>query len=191
MKVVIGLRNPGPDYAGTRHNVGWEAVTAVAARHAGRIKRGPLRVRAELAQVRIGDDTVVLAGPLSFMNECGGPVRSVLAYHKAGVEDLLVVHDDIDLGFGRLRIQNGGGTGGHNGLRSIEKALGTREFARLKIGVGRPRSGSEAADHVLSRFSKAERVEVDHLVEDAAEVIGSWVTDPVRAQEQAAHRSIG
>jgi peptidyl-tRNA hydrolase, PTH1 family len=191
MRLAIGLRNPGPDYAGTRHNIGLEVIAVVLRRHGARLKRGPLRVRAELAEVGLAAERLMLAAPLSFMNQAGGAVKSVLAYHKIALGDLLVVHDDIDLAFGRLRVQNGGGTGGHNGLRSIEGSLGSREFARLKIGIGRPPGEADPADFVLSRFSKTERSEVDLLLEDAADVIERWVTDPVRAQEQAAHRLPG
>ena len=100
----------------------------------------------------------------------------------------LVLHDDIDLPFGRLRLQEGGGTGGHNGLKSLEKSLGTREFSRLKIGVGRPPGRQDPAEYVLKRFSNTERNEVDLQVEDAADVVETWLGDPRRAQEMAAHR---
>ncbi len=191
MKAVVGLRNPGSDYAGTRHNVGWEVVAEVGRRHQVSFKRGPGRARSEFSTLRIGSDQVLLAAPLTYMNQSGAPVEAVISYYKIELSDLLVVHDDIDLEFGRLRIQNGGGTGGHNGLRSIEAGLGTRDFARLKIGAGRPPVGVDPADYVLSRFSKTEREEVDRLVVDAADVVESWPADPARAQERAAHRRPG
>lgn len=145
-------------------------------------------MRAEVASIRVDARPAVLVAPLTYMNESGMAVRSVLSYYKVAPDRLLVVHDDIDLGFGRLRLQNGGGNGGHNGLRSIERSLGTREYARLKLGVGRPPGEVDPVDHVLSRFSRTEREEVDLQVADAADVIESWVLDPVRAQEAAAHR---
>lgn len=188
MKVAIGLRNPGPDYAGTRHNIGLEVIERLLVRHGERLKRGPLRVRAEVGEIRLGGDRMVVAAPLSFMNEAGGPVRSVLNHYKVDPVETIIVHDDIDLAFGRLRLQIGGGTGGHNGLKSVEKALGTRDFVRLKIGVGRPPQHVDAADHVLARFSKTERAQLDLLVEDAGDIIELWVSDPARAQEQAARR---
>jgi PTH1 family peptidyl-tRNA hydrolase len=190
MHVIVGLRNPGADYDGTRHNVGFEVLATLAARYGGRFKRGPLRVRVELADLRIGPERAVLAVPISYMNESGVPVRSVLDYHKVDSSRLLVVHDDIDLAFGRLRLQVGGGSGGHNGLKSIERALGTRDWTRLKLGVGRPPGDTDPADFVLKRFSKAERPEVDLQVEDAADVAEKWLTDPPRAQEMAAHRRL-
>jgi aminoacyl-tRNA hydrolase len=113
------------------------------------------------------------------------------AYSQAQAPvDLLVVHDDIDLGFARLRLQVGGGSGGHNGIRSLERSLGTRDFARLKVGVGRPPGRMDPADYVLKRFGKDERTEMDIVVADAADVIEQWLDDPARAQEQAARRHV-
>ncbi|MEX0756812.1 MAG: aminoacyl-tRNA hydrolase, partial [Acidimicrobiia bacterium] len=142
----------------------------------------------EIAEIRVDSEKVVLAAPMLFMNESGGPVSATLRYLKADVADLLVIHDDIDLDFGRLRVQIGGGSGGHNGIRSLEKSLGTREFSRLKVGVGRPPGRQDPADFVLRRFGSKERIDADLLVVDAADVVELWVTDPQRAQEQAAHR---
>ena len=188
VKLVVGLRNSGAEYEGTRHNVGLEVLAVVGERWNAKFKHGPTRVRCELADVRIGAERALLAAPLAYMNESGGPVKAALDYHKLGVQDMLVLHDDIDLTFGRLRLQEGGGTGGHNGLRSLERSLGTRDFSRLKIGVGRPPGSQDPADYVLSRFSKAQRVEVDLQVQDAADVVEMWLTDTRRAQEMAAHR---
>ncbi|MEX1004921.1 MAG: aminoacyl-tRNA hydrolase [Acidimicrobiia bacterium] len=188
MKVVVGLRNPGSDYAGTRHNIGAEVLAELARRTGERFKAKTMRTRSEVAEIRIDGEKVLLAAPLSFMNESGGPVSATLRSMKADVSDLLVIHDDIDLDFGRLRIQVGGGSGGHNGIRSLEKSLGTREFSRLKVGVGRPPGRQDPADFVLRKFGSKERVEADLLVVDAADVVERWVVDPARAQELAAHR---
>ena len=184
MRIVVGLRNPGSEYEGTRHNLGYECLTALAQRRESKLKRGPLRVRADVA--KLGD--LVLASPLTFMNDSGRAVRALVAYFKASPSDLLVLHDDIDLAFGRLRLQVGGGSGGHNGIKSLEQHLATKDFSRLKIGVGRPPGSRGAADHVLARLSKAERKEADLLVDDAADVVEMWLVDQARAQEQAAHR---
>jgi PTH1 family peptidyl-tRNA hydrolase len=151
--------------------------------------RSPGRVRAQVSQVGDGEERTVYAAPTTFMNESGGAVRSALTYWKIAVEDLLVVHDDIDLPFGRLRVQVGGGSGGHNGVRSVESALRTREFSRLKIGVGRPPGSMDPSDFVLRRFRKAEEAEVEAMIGDAAAVIERWVTDRAKAQEMAALRS--
>lgn len=190
MKIVVGLRNPGSEYAGTRHNVGAEVIAELARRHGERFKAKTMRTRSEIAEIRVGTEKVVLAAPMSYMNESGGPVSATLRYLKSDIADMLVIHDDIDLDFGRLRLQVGGGSGGHNGIRSLEKSLGTRDFARLKVGVGRPPGRQDPAEYVLKRFSAAQRTEVDLLVVDAADVVEQWVNDPARAQEQAAHRRI-
>ena len=189
MKAIVGLRNPGPEYSGTRHNLGFEIVEVVAERLGERLKRGPSRVRCEIAETRLDGDKLVLAAPLSYMNESGGPVRALVQYF--GVDsrsDLLVVHDDIDLPFGRLRVQVGGGTAGHNGLRSIERALGHRDFVRLKAGVGRPPGRMDPADFVLRKFTAAERAEIDLLVADAADAALAWVTDIEAATQMAGQR---
>ncbi len=188
MKVVVGLRNPGDTYDGTRHNVGFEVISTVAERHDVSFGRGPLRTRCRLAELRLDGSRVALATPNSFMNESGGPVGNLLNYFKAGVGDLLVVHDDIDLPFARLRLHAGRGSGGHNGIRSIEARLGTKDFARLKVGVGRPPGRMDPAAFVLARFRPEEREEVDLLVEDAADVVERWIADPDGAVELAARR---
>lgn len=188
MKVVVGLRNPGSDYVGTRHNIGAEVIAELAVRQGERFRPKAMRTRSEIAEIRVDGEKVVLAAPLSFMNESGGPVSATLRSVKADVGDLLVIHDDIDLDFGRLRLQTGGGSGGHNGIRSLEKSLGTREFSRLKVGVGRPPGRQDPADFVLRRFGPKERPEADLLVADAADVVERWIVDPPRAQELAAHR---
>jgi PTH1 family peptidyl-tRNA hydrolase len=181
--VVVGLRNPESDYRGTRHNLGGEVVAELALREGVSLRRAPRRIRAEVGTM--GDDLLVL--PTTYMNETGRALAGVLAYYHQPATDVLVVHDDIDLAFGRLRLQNGGGSGGHNGVRSLVQALGG-EFARLKLGVGRPPGSRQPADYVLSRFTKAERVEVDLMLEDAIEVVRLWLDDRARAAELAAHR---
>ena len=189
MKAIVGLRNPGPEYSGTRHNLGFEVVEAVADRLGERLKRGPSRVRCEIAETRVDGEKLVLAAPLSYMNESGGPVRALADYFDVDTRrDLLVVHDDIDLPFGKLRMQVGGGTAGHNGLRSIERALGHRDFHRLKAGVGRPPGRMDPAEFVLRRFTSAERAEIDLLVVDAAEAALVWGGDLEKATQMAGQR---
>jgi len=188
MKAVVGLANPGPEYERTRHNIGAEVVVAVGAGSGERLGRGPSRLRSSIAQTVVSGEKVVLAVPLTYMNQSGGPVRSMVDYFGIEVGDLLVVHDDIDLPFGRLRLQVGGGTGGHNGLRSVEASLATRDFTRLKFGVGRPPGRMDPADFVLRRFAKAERAEVDLMIADAAHVVDLWVTDIDGATRRAGGR---
>lgn len=188
MHVVAGLRNPGADYEGTRHNIGYDVVRRLAERSDERLGRGPSRVRGMIAQIGAGGDRTLLFAPDTFMNTSGDAVRAVITYNKAQPTDLLVVHDDIDLEFGRLRIQVAGGSGGHNGIRSLERALGTKEFSRLKVGVGRPPGSIDPADYVLAPFAKSERPEVDLLIDDAVDVVETWLEDRAQAQELAAHR---
>lgn len=188
MVVVVGLRNPGSDYQGTRHNVGFEVVDLVARRAGVAWGRAPARIVAAQAVRGAGSDRMLLVAPAVFMNESGRVVRSVLDYWKVPVTDLLVVHDDIDLAFSRLRLQVGGGSGGHNGIRSLERSLGTSDFSRLKVGVGRPPARMDPSDYVLRPFSRTERVEMDLVVGDAADVVEEWADDRARAQEMAALR---
>jgi PTH1 family peptidyl-tRNA hydrolase len=187
-RAVIGLRNPGLDYEGTRHNSGYEVLARVLGRAGEKLGRGPSRVRAQVTQVGVGDGRILYAVPMTYMNESGRAVRALLDYFGLSPQSILVIHDDIDLPFGRLRLQVGGGSGGNNGVRSIESALGTRDFSRLKIGVGRPPGQMDPADYVLRPFSKEERGEVEVIFEDAADVVDIWPIDPARAQEMAALR---
>jgi len=188
VQVVVGLRNPGTDYDGTRHNLGHQIVSRVLERAGEAPSRGPSRLRAMTAHLGTGDGRTLFVVSTTFMNETGAAVRAALDYYKVGTADLLVVHDDIDLAFGRLRVQVDGGNGGHNGVRSVERALGTKEFSRLKAGVGRPPGSQDPADYVLRPFTKREAPEVDLIVEDAADVVERWLEDRPRAQEMAAHR---
>lgn len=188
MKAVVGLRNPGPAYARTRHNIGYEVVEALAARHDARLGKAPGRVRCEIAQTRIGNLGAILGAPLTYMNESGSAVRGLIDYFGVEPAELLVVHDDIDLPFGRLRLQRDGGAGGHNGLRSIDEALGTAGYDRLKFGVGRPPGRMDPADYVLRPFAKAERTEVDLMVVDAVDVATDWVDDREAATRRAGER---
>ncbi|MEE8407394.1 MAG: aminoacyl-tRNA hydrolase [Acidimicrobiia bacterium] len=188
MQVVVGLRNPGADYERSRHNVGFDVLARVVDRADQSFGKTPSRVRGIAAQSGVGEDRTLYFAPNTYMNESGGAVKAALAYYKVASADLLVVHDDIDLAFGRLRIQVAGGSGGHNGIRSVEKSLGTKEFSRLKIGVGRPPGSMDPADFVLRPFSKGERSEVEMLVEDAADVVEQWLGNRDRAQENAARR---
>lgn len=188
MRIVVGLRNPGADYEGTRHNVGAEVVAGALDRLGEAPGKAPSRISGAIAQTGVGDDRTLFVLPYVYMNESGRVVRAALDYYKVSPEDLLVVHDDIDLPFGRLRLQVAGGSGGHNGIRSVESALGTKDFSRLKVGVGRPPGAQDPAAFVLRPFSKSERPEVDVMVEDAVDVVTRWLEDRARAQELAARR---
>lgn len=188
VRIVVGLRNPGADYEGTRHNVGSEVVQRLLERLGETPGKAPARISGQIAQTGVGDDRSLFLLPYTYMNESGRVVRAALDYYKVAPEDLLVVHDDIDLPFGRLRLQVAGGSGGHNGIRSVEKAVGSKDFSRLKVGVGRPPGSQDPASYVLRPFAKSERPEVDLMVQDAVDVVERWLEDRERAQEQAALR---
>ncbi|MGB5532048.1 MAG: aminoacyl-tRNA hydrolase [Acidimicrobiia bacterium] len=174
-KLIVGLRNPGSRYDGTRHNVGAEVVEAVSSDL--KFKRARLGIRADVASLRIGDTRTVLALPRTFMNECGQAIAPLFRYERVDGDRLLVVHDDIDLPFAKLKVQFGGGAGGHNGIRSIVNSLGTNEFWRLKVGVGRPPDRVDPADFVLNRFAKVERASVDDAVIRSLRVVEALAVD--------------
>ncbi len=186
MHIVVGLRNPGRGYEGTRHNVGGDIVAVVADRHGARFKKARLGMRIEVAEARIGDEKVVLALPRTFMNESGQAVAPLLRYYRTPAERLLVCHDDIDLPFGKLRVQFGRGSGGNNGVDSVIRSLGTSEFWRLKFGVGRPPGRQDPADFVLERFTAKERPEADVLVQLAADAVEIYLREgPEEARQRA------
>lgn len=185
MHIVVGLWNPETRYDGTRHNLGAEVVLRLAERHAVTMKRGPLRVRAQVGRTQIADRAVLLALPRVSMNLSGASVASVLRYFKADVSDLLVVHDDIDVPFGKMKLQSDRGPGGHNGIKSIMTTLGTRDFWRLKLGVGRPPGRMDPARFVLTRFNSNERAEIDVMIEHATDVVERYVDEPDRAIQMA------
>ena len=168
-RIVVGLGNPGPEYADTRHNVGAMVVATLLERTGARLKSH--KSGCATAEVTLAGERVVLARPTSFMNESGRPVRALASWYKSGVERIVVVHDELDIPFGTVKVKQGGGTAGHNGLGSIVSHLGSPDFARVRVGIGRPRSDSGATDHVLQRFSAGERKELPGLLEAAADAV--------------------
>ncbi|MEV8157777.1 aminoacyl-tRNA hydrolase [Kocuria salsicia] len=185
--LVVGLGNPGDAYAGTRHNVG-AMVVAELARRAGE-KLSAHRARAAVAETRMrpGSPRLVLAQPLSYMNVSGGPVSALAKYYSLGLEDLVVVHDDVDLPFGAVKLKRGGGEGGHNGLRDITKAMGGRDYVRVRVGVGRPPGRMDTADYVLKRFSGAQAKELPLLVSDAADAVEMLTEQGLTEAQQHFH----
>jgi peptidyl-tRNA hydrolase, PTH1 family len=173
--LVVGLGNPGPEYSGNRHNVGFGIVDALAARMGGRLKSH--KARADVIEGRLAGQRVVLAKPRSYMNESGGPVSALRDFFKVPLDRLVVVHDELDLPFAGLRLKLGGGDNGHNGLKSLRRSLGSGDFNRVRFGIGRPPGRMDAAAFVLRDFSAAERKELDVLVERAADAIEALVVD--------------
>jgi len=168
--LVVGLGNPGREFAGTRHNVGFMVVEALADRHGGSLRRS--RQEALVAEVRIDGERVALAMPQTFMNESGRSVGQLVRRH--GIDDpthLVVVHDELDLAPGALRLKAGGGLAGHNGLRSITAHLGTQDYLRVRIGVGKPPDPRRGADHVLKRPGRFEATEIQIAVDEAADAV--------------------
>lgn len=178
--LVVGLGNPGKEYAGTRHNVGFDVIDLLARRHQGRLKSG--KERALVDEVRIGPKRVALAEPITYMNLSGESVAPLV--RRFGIEDpssLLIVHDELDLPTGTVRVKVGGGLAGHNGLRSIKAHLHTDEFLRIRIGVGKPASKEQGADHVLKRVGGSDRQLLDVAVELAADAVESILSRGVEA----------
>jgi PTH1 family peptidyl-tRNA hydrolase len=180
--LVVGLGNPGPSYAGNRHNVGYLVTDELATRMGGKF-RAHKSGRAEVVEGRlggaggIGGVRVVLARARSYMNETGGPVAGLAAFYKVPVEHIIAVHDELDIPFDTLRVKVGGGDNGHNGLRSLRKSLDSGEFHRVRLGVGRPPGRQAPADFVLSDYSAAERKVLGFQVDRAADAVESLVSD--------------
>ncbi|GAB3487099.1 aminoacyl-tRNA hydrolase [Amycolatopsis cihanbeyliensis] len=183
--LLVGLGNPGPRYAGNRHNVGFLVLDELAARVGGRFKAH--KGGAEVLEGRLAGRKVVLVKPRSFMNLSGGPVAGTARFFKVGPESVVVVHDELDLPFGALRLKLGGGDNGHNGLRSITKSLGTKEYYRVRFGVDRPSGRMDPADHVLKDFSTVQRRELALHLDRAADAAEALVGSGLAAAQNAFH----
>ena len=173
--LVIGLGNPGPQYAVTRHNAGALVTDVLADRVSGRFKAH--KARADVVEARLDDTRAVLAKPRSYMNESGGPATALRDFFKVPVERMVVIHDELDLPFGAIRVKQGGGDNGHNGLKSLRRSLGTGEFFRVRVGIGRPPGRQDPADWVLREFSASERKELGLELERAADAVESLLAD--------------
>lgn len=175
--LVVGLGNPGAEYAKTRHNVGAEVVEILALRHGGSLRKQKERARVD--EVRIDGHRVALAIPLTYMNDSGDAVRLLARRHGVQPAQIVVVHDELDLPVAALKLKVGGGLAGHNGLRSIKSHLHSDEFMRVRIGVGKPTSKERGADHVLDRFAKRERTEIDVTLQLAADGVEAIATQGI------------
>ncbi len=190
--LVVGLGNPGPGYAANRHNVGAMVIDELARRAGTRLRVH--KARASAAQIRMGTlpggapgPAAVIAVPHTYMNESGGPVKALMGFFKVGPEQLVVVHDELDIPAGEIRVKLGGGEAGHNGLRSVSAALGTRDYLRVRVGIGRPPGRMEAADFVLRDFSPSERKELPFVLDCAADACEVLVRDGLLAAQQQFH----
>ncbi|NMA78332.1 MAG: aminoacyl-tRNA hydrolase [Actinomycetales bacterium] len=188
--LVVGLGNPGPKYAATRHNIGQTVLDHIAAAAGGRFAAAR-RAQAVVLEGRLGlpgsDERVILAKTTTYMNVSGGPVKALAAYYDIPPERVVVVHDEVDIPFDAIRLKRGGGEGGHNGLRDISKALGTKDYLRVRAGVGRPMGRADTADHVLAPFSATERKTLDLLISDAADAVESVILEGLTAAQQRFH----
>jgi PTH1 family peptidyl-tRNA hydrolase len=183
-KMIVGLGNPGPDYARTRHNVGFQTVDLLAERHGLSFDRFQRRARLGIGALDLRDGAakrVVLAKPMTYMNASGESVGALAAFYKIVPEDILVVYDDLDLPIGKIRLRPGGGSGGQKGIASIIKALGTEEFPRLRVGIGRPPGQMDPTDYVLKRFSAEQEREMTLARVRAADAIEAWLAQGIEA----------
>lgn len=186
--LVAGLGNPGPAYAGHRHNVGYLVADELASR-LGSPFRAHKSGRADVVEGRLGAPgsdapRVVLARARCYMNESGGPIKSLLTFYKLPADRLVVIHDELDIPFGTLRVKLGGGDNGHNGVRSIRSALGTGDFYRVRVGIGRPPGRKDVSDHVLGNYSTAERKDLPFQVDRAADAVESLILEGLAATQQ-------
>lgn len=179
--LIVGLGNPGPRYVGTRHNAGFFVADELASRVGGSFKAH--KGRADIVEGRLAGRSVVLAKPKCYMNESGGPIVSISRFYKIPVERIVLVHDELDLPFGGLRLKRGGGEGGHNGLKSTSSALGSREYARVRFGIGRPPGRQDPADYVLREFAAAERKDLGYLIDRAADATEAIIAKGLEAAQ--------
>jgi peptidyl-tRNA hydrolase, PTH1 family len=186
--LVVGLGNPGPKYAETRHNVGRRVVERLADRLGERFRKVRF-LPLEAAEASVDGERVYLVRPQTFMNVSGPPVASLARRRRIMVDHIVACHDEIDLAFGALKLKKGGSTAGHNGLNSMVEALHDPGFHRVRIGVGRPRGRRDAADHVLDTFAKSEREDVELLVEEACDAVLALITDGLAAAQDRFNRS--
>jgi peptidyl-tRNA hydrolase, PTH1 family len=185
--LIVGLGNPGPEYAGNRHNCGFMVADLLAGRIGAGFKRD--RSRARVATGQLAGSPVTLAKPQSFMNLSGGPVASLRAFYKVPVDRIVVIHDELDIPFGAIRLKQGGGDNGHNGLRSVTAALGTRDYLRVRVGIGRPPGRMDPADFVLHDFSAAERKALPDILERSADAIEAVLQRGLAAAQNEFHGS--
>jgi len=184
--LVVGLGNPGPKYAQTRHNVGADSVRALVAREHGALSVNK-RIRCEVAELTVAGTRISVTLPTSFMNRSGDPTQAAAAWFKTPAQRLIVCHDDLDVEVGSLKVKLGGGHAGHNGLRDIDRALGTRDYLRVRIGIGRPPGRMPAKDFVLHRFHPAEAETIAVTLQEAADAVLALAVDGLEPTQNRFH----
>ncbi len=185
--LIVGLGNPGATYAGTRHNIGASAVYEIALLAGEKLTKHK-RVNANVVETRLAGQKVILANPQSYMNESGGPVSGLLKYYDVTADHLVVLHDELDIPALALRVKFGGGDNGHNGLKSIRGAIGTGDFYRIRMGIGRPATPQDPADYVLRNFAGAEKAELPAMFDKTAKLIEMLIRDGLAATQNEFHR---
>ena len=185
--LVVGLGNPGPTYASTRHNVGYLVADVLAARAGGSWKKHKSG-RADVIEGRLAGERAVLGRCRSYMNESGGPVSTLAKFYDVEPDHLVVIHDELDIDYGMLRVKFGGGDNGHNGLKSIRQSLDTGDFFRVRVGIGRPAGRQNVHDFVLKPYTAAERKDLPTYVEEAADAVESLLTQGLEATQSAFNR---
>lgn len=185
--LVVGLGNPGPQYAGNRHNVGAMVAELLAERIGARFSRHRTTTMLAEGRLRPGGPKLIVARPLSYMNTSGGPVSSAAAYFGVPPERVIVIHDDLDLPFETIKLKADGGHGGQNGVRDVIKALGTPEFVRVRVGIGRPPGRQDAADYVLRDFGGTEKTRLPFVLDDAANAVELVIEQGLLAAQQKMH----
>ena len=190
--LVVGLGNPGPKYAGNRHNIGAMVIADLAQQAGASAKEH--KARAWVSEIRLGTmpggapgPRAILAQPMTYMNVSGGPVAGLARFDKVPLEQIIVIHDELDIDFGVLRLKRGGGEGGHNGLRSISQSLGTKDYLRVRLGIGRPPGRQDPADYVLADFPARDKVEVELLIGDGVDAVTELVHTGLEATQQRFH----
>ncbi len=188
--LVVGLGNPGTEYAKNRHNVGFMVADLIANRVGGRFGRHR-KAMAQVAEARLGIGAdaprMVLAKPMTYMNLSGGPIAALRQFYKVPLHQVIAVHDELDVPFGQLRLKLGGGEGGHNGLRSMSGSLGSRDYLRVRFGIGRPPGRQDPADYVLSDFSAAERKDLEFLIDRAADATEALIARGLEWSQNTYH----
>ncbi|WP_284974417.1 aminoacyl-tRNA hydrolase [Arthrobacter sp. efr-133-TYG-104] len=185
--LIVGLGNPGAEYSNNRHNVGQMVLDELASRMSGKFKVHKSRAQVVEGRLGIGGPRVVLAKPMTYMNTSGGPVSGLAQFFDIAPDHVIAVHDEIDIPFNTVKLKLGGGEGGHNGLRDISKALATKDYLRVRVGVGRPPGRMETADYVLRDFATTEKKELPFLVHEAADAVELLMAEGLLAAQQKHH----